>query len=268
MLKRILAAVAVVIAGFVVDVALVSYELHSITRAARDQGERSGPLYHASILASETTAAIERAVLSLSLTANDTEFEIAKDRLGAANARVADVTRLFDDPRLASLLNAPVNPLPPTADNRGGTAGTLGALLTLLKSQLHTLPESSVQTQALVEARLKDQKTLRDSRETLSKALRRAMPLSNAHAEGFNLLSRAAIACLSSTSTSDLNFVGRAKLAEAVALLDAAELAEGPKKLYTELRASTEQTLPQPSGGYVTQNAFPSLTFPNPVNFV
>jgi methyl-accepting chemotaxis protein len=262
MLRKILTAAGVIALGFVLVVAFVRLQLGTMERLGRAELERGIPLFQAAVRASEAADTLSRDVL--------TAFVVRKS--GDLTDRKADAvlqlelltqnlallqqeqfselhTKVLPALEAASAAVAP-DPAPAPAPDPAATgestppapAPTIGELLDQLEAQSTELASAANNAFALAEKRLLVTATLATERENLSKVFRRADSLESIDAKAFANLSRASLLVLFSDSTSDLNFVGRAKFNEGHAALAKKDLPPAAREQLAALKTQFDRT--------------------------
>jgi methyl-accepting chemotaxis protein len=253
MFKRILSAVGVVVLGFVAVVALVIWQIKSVVTIVQKQGQQDIPLYQQAVAVGEEAGHLEKAVAGAFLSANSTE--LGQQRTEAKNAveKLGAAIKGLTGTRFAELQSAqlPVASAPTNAPAKTGGAAaptksapqTMAALLKGLADDYATLNGATETSLTLAESRLTLRADLDAAKEALSGIYRKSFPLAKVDEKAFGLVSRAVVNVLYSTSTRDLNFVGRTKFKEGVSGLEKAEMTAESKALLADLQQQFDKTL-------------------------
>lgn len=247
MLKRILSAVGVVVIGFVAVVAVVFWQLRVVARTIQQNGQVDIPLYQAAVSVNEKTVDLEKAVASAFLVNSQADLEETRRAVKACTEALAAQILALNSGRFSSLQQsilaqpAPANS-PTNSSNRPPDPGTVGALLSSISANVETLSDASRRAVELAETQLQRRKDLESQKEELSKVYRKGFPLGKVDETAFATLSRAVITVLYSSSTRDLNFVGRSKFKEGNEALAKATLTPENKQLLETLVAQFNTT--------------------------
>ncbi|MSU64420.1 MAG: methyl-accepting chemotaxis protein [Pedosphaera sp.] len=112
-----------------------------------------------------------------------------------------------------------------------------------LASDFAALRDATDKSLSLAEQQITLRASLAAAKNDLSQAYRKSFSLAKADEKAFGTLSRGVIVVLSSTSTRDLNFAGRAKFGEGLAGLEKATLTPELKTMLDEVKAQFDKTL-------------------------
>lgn len=251
MLKRILSAVGVVVAGFVVVVAVVYWQLRHVEGTLHQNSRVDVPLYKAAVAVTERTADLEKVVSTSFLSLNHAELDERRRATREGIEQLNAGVKRLNSKEFASVHNAviaaglsaptlPGNTNPPGVIP-GGKAG-VGGLISSLTTNLSELGTIAERTVALAGEQLALRQNLETSKEELSKVYRKAFSLAKVDEKAFTTLSRAVITTLYSSSTRDLNFIGRSKFKEGQEALSKATLTPEQKELLDGVAAQFNKT--------------------------
>jgi methyl-accepting chemotaxis protein len=244
MLKRILSAVGVVVAGFITVVAVVFWQLRVVTEIIRDNGEVDIPLYQAAVAVNERTLDLEKAVANAFLTTSQGEIDISRKEVKSRAEALATQVRTLQAKQFAvlqpELISAGSSHAASSSKTNGNT--TVGSVLNAVATNAQELDSASLRAVELAEKQLELRKNLESSKEELSKSYRKSFSLAKVDETAFATLSRAIITVLYSASTRDLNFVGRSKFKEGNDAFAKATLTPENKQLLDDLVGQFNKT--------------------------
>ncbi len=256
MLKRILSAVGIVVLGFMAVVGVVIWQINGIIAIVHQQGSEDIPLYRQAVAVSGETSELERIVAGAFLSASAADVAQAQAAANPALERLEASIKELSSSKFGNLRNKPLalahtNSAPATNLTAGVSATsstnagppTVGALLQQLTLDFASLREATDKAFALAGQQVALRFTLNEVRTELSQAYRKSFALAKADEKGFAILSRAVLVALSSTSTRDLNFIGRAKFKEGVTSLERAALTPEMKTMLGDVKNQFEKTL-------------------------
>ncbi len=250
MLKRILSAVSVVVAGFVVVLGLVIWQMDRIRQSLNQESAGSIPLFQRAIAIDDATSELKLNVASGFMAVNSMEFAIARDKATAVLDRLQKEVDELKDPRFERFASSEVPATPVAADTNSPAAGTnttsqartVAELTVELRQRADALSETTKQSLALAEEKLTRSKELESLKEELSKSFRKASALQKADEKNHALLTRAVMCVLYTTSIRDLNFVGRGKFDEGAGGVAKATLAAADQENLDALKAQFNKT--------------------------
>ena len=239
MLKRILSAVGIIVVGFAVVVAVVYIQLRGVQGTLHQTSKVDVPLYRAAVAVTERTSDLEKAVSTSFLSVNQADLDDHRKAVReGVDSLNSSVQRLVTS-ELGSRESMRVNP------GASDDAVRITSLTTSLKTNLSALIGVAERTVDIAGQQLQLRQELGVSREDLSKAYRKTFALAKADEKSFATLSRAVITTLHSASTSDLNFIGRAKFKEALDGFAKATLTPEQKELLDSVTAQFNRTFDQ-----------------------
>lgn len=244
MLSRILSSVGIFVAGFVMVVGVVLFRFQEVGTSIREQSFVTVPFYRGTTQVSEATRYLERLVHASFLTTSEAELaeieesstQAVRDLDKAVHALIQSCGATLGNRRLTSNTRS-------AGQEKTNEVGTVGELLTKLRADTESLTQAGVRAMELAASQLSTSKLLKNSRENLSKAYRQSFVLSAANDKAFGLLSRSVLCAMSSTSTRDLNFVGRARFNEAEAALAKSGLSPDAAAAFEAVKEPFNRTL-------------------------
>jgi len=252
MLKRILSSVGVVILGFVAVVAVVYWQLTQVAQTARQAKEVGIPLFRTAVAVSEDTRTLEKNVVGAFLILQQRDLGEVRTTAQQSLDRVkAGITKLSGD-QFSSLQSEELPAL--VTESKTGEAKpaqpdtatkplTVAVLLKSLNADIAGLAEATNQSLGLAETKIKLQQEFNADRDELSKVFRKALPLSAINEKAYGNLSRATLCVMYTTSSGDLNFVGRAKFKEGVVAMEKSTLEAPAKEQLENLKTQFDKTL-------------------------
>lgn len=244
MLKRILTAVGILVTGFVAVVAVVMFQFRSVGDAIHDQTKTTLPFYRAASAVSEQAETLERLVTSAFLTASATELEALQAQIGSLKTNLGTSVVILSEPRFSELHTRFVPAATNTAVGPETNAPTtVSALLEKLSADTTELGTTAAQAVELAARQLALKKQLESEKEELSKVYRKSFSLAAVDEKAFGMLSRSVLCVMSSLSTRDLNFVGRARFNEATAALEKSGLTNEPAATFAGLKTQFDKTI-------------------------
>ncbi len=245
MLKKILSAVGVVVLGFVAVVAVVFWQLRLVAKTIHENGEVDIPLYQVSVSVNERTADLEKAVAGSFMALSQGDLEESRKATKAFVEKLGVQIQALNSAKFAPFRDDVIEDA--TTGTNGSSKGasklTVGAVLNTVTTNFNLLGSAAEKTVSLAGEQLKVRTDLEASKEELSKVYRRCFPLGKVDEKAFATLSRAVINVLYSTSTRDLNFVGRAKFKEGHEALTKATLTPENKDLLDGVASQFNKTL-------------------------
>jgi hypothetical protein len=247
MLRRILSAVGIVALGFALVVAFVCWNLGRVRASVQAAALTRIPAYesagHIRELAERLRAEVASTFLSR-LEGDLVERGAAIDSL--LKSLETEITG-FSAPTFATLRSETL-----AADSAAGSPApdpappvTLGDLIDRLGQDHRDLAAASAQALELATRRVRDSAGLALERENLSKLFRRpqTQALAAPDAKAYGYIARAVLLSLYSESTSDLNYIGRARFNEGAVALEKAGLDEESRRTLAALRTQFDKTL-------------------------
>lgn len=245
MLKKILSAVGVVVLGFVAVVVVVFWQLRIVAKTIHENGEVDIPLYQVAVSINERTADLEKAVAGSFQALNQGDLEQSRKETKEFVEKLGVQIQVLNSAKFAAFRDRVIAET--TTGTNGSSSGasklTVGAVLTTVSTNFALLGSAAEKTVTLAGEQLKVRTDLEVSKEELSKVYRKCFPLGKVDEKAFATLSRAVINVLYSTSTRDLNFVGRAKFKEGHEALGKATLTPENKELLDGVAAQFNKTL-------------------------
>lgn len=245
MLKKILSAVGVVVLGFVAVVVVVFWQLRIVAKTIHENGEVDIPLYQVSVSVNERTADLEKAVAGSFRALNQGDVEESRKATKAFVEKLGVQIQALNSAKFAPFRDDVIEET--TTGTNGSSKGaakmTVGAVLNTVTTNFNLLGSAAEKTVSLAGEQLKVRTDLEASKEELSKVYRKSFPLGKVDEKAFATLSRAVINVLYSTSTRDLNFVGRAKFKEGHEALAKATLTPENKELLDGVASQFNKTL-------------------------
>ncbi len=252
MLKRILSSVGVVILGFVAVVTVVYWQLTQVAQTVRQAKEVSIPLFRTAVAVSEETRTLEKNVVGSFLILQQRDLSevrvTAQQSLERVKAGILKLSGVqFSSVQSEELPGLATEPKSgeqkPTEPGAAPKVLTVAALLKSLNTDIAGLAEATNQSLDLAEAKIKLQQEFNGDRDELSKVFRKALPLSAINEKAYGNLSRATLCVMYTTSSGDLNFVGRAKFKEGVMAMEKSALEAPAKELLENLKVQFGKTL-------------------------
>ena len=246
MFKRIISAVGIVVLGFIAVVSLVIWQIRSVVTIVGKQGNQDIPLYQESVAVTEATGELEKAVAGAFLAKSGTEINAARLEAKKQTAQLGEAIKGLSDARFTELLKVQLS-AGGAATNVAGTnslaAVTMAELLKDLSADLGVLSDATEKSLNLAEGQIALRADLDSAKETLSQVYRKLFPLAKVDEKAFALMSRAVLNVLYSTSTRDLNFVGRTKFKESVSAFEKQEMTAENKALLGEIKTQFDKAL-------------------------
>ncbi|MEN9840687.1 MAG: Methyl-accepting chemotaxis protein [Verrucomicrobiota bacterium] len=243
MFRKILGAVGVVALGFVLVVVYVRYELGRMEQRSRVELEQRIPLFQTAVRATEASDLLRREVLSAFLARKAGDLIDLRDSSQLHLQTLETEINQLLDPRFDAVkdLILPVETAPESGE--APKPVSIGSFLTELLKNIGEVRAAADSAFDLAANKMTIAGRLSEQRETLSKVYRRVTPLSAVDAKAFANLSRATLLVLFSDSTSDLNFVGRARFNEGVAALEKRALEADAKEMLGALKTQFDVVL-------------------------
>ncbi|MBL9167260.1 MAG: hypothetical protein JNN07_05930 [Verrucomicrobiales bacterium] len=278
MLKRILTAVGVLVAGFAVVVGLVYLELRAIVAIIELESSERIPLYREALeiksqvdeighLVAESFLALRVSDVQAAQRELDTQLSKLDSSLSQLNSE--RFKRFHSEALAPSTSGSSSSAAPPpeggsvdTRPNSGGIASasvaatedvksteirTMGQLISLLSTNAVRFRQAGVKSAQLAESRLVNRGELESSKEALAKTFRKVLDAYPLDPKSFNVMTRGVLAVLHTTSIRDLNFVGRAKFTEGLEALRKSKDSEATKPLLDEMEAQFTKTFDKAS---------------------
>lgn len=243
MFRKILGAVGVVALGFVLVVVYVRYELGRMEQRSRVELEQRIPLFQTAVRATEASDLLRREVLSAFLARKAGDLKDLRDSSQLHLQTLETEINQLLDPRFDAVkdLILPVETAPESGE--APKPVSIGSFLTELLKNIGEVRAAADSAFDLAANKMTIAGRLSEQRETLSKVYRLVTPLSAVDAKAFANLSRATLLVLFSDSTSDLNFVGRARFNEGVAALEKRALEADAKEMLGALKTQFDVVL-------------------------
>ncbi len=247
MLKRILSAVGIVVLGFIVVVSVVLFQFRQVGNSIQEQSSVTVPFYRAATKVSEVAKQLERLVSGAFLTSSEAELVANRESATAAGKELAttmaelsgDRFEAFKHRSLTAAEGASTN-APTLATN---TVLTVGQLLTQLGADTEALATTAEQAIGLAIKQVALKKDFETAKDEMSKVFRKSFTLQSVDEKSFGVLSRAVLCAMSSTSTRDLNFVGRTRFNEAEVALQKIGLTNEAAATFETLKKQFDRTL-------------------------
>lgn len=229
---RILSAVGIVVAGFVLVVAVVVSQLRHVSSLVDRAGQQNVPLYQTAVAVGEQTRAVETTIANAFLAPTPAELDALRTEHQANASRLAGTVRNLEGAQFAALRTM-------TASG----SESVGALVQRLYATHTELAETAGRSLGAAAEELRVRRELAVAREELSKVYRKTFPLEPVQPKGFADVSRAVCTVLYGNSTRDLNFVGRAKFEDGVKAFAGATLTADQAATLTALKTQFGSTL-------------------------
>ena len=245
MLKKILSAVSVVVLGFIAVVVVVVWQLRIVAKTIQQNGQVDIPLYQVAVSVNERTSDLDKAVAGSFLALNQGEIDDSRNAAKAHIEKLGVQIQALNSAKFAAFRDDIIQE--PSAGTNGSSQGaspvTVGTVLNNVSTNFNQLGDVAEKTVALASAQLQLRNDLEASREELSRVYRKGFPLAKVDEKAFATLSRAIINVLYSTSTRDLNFVGRSKFKEGQEAMAKATLTPENKELLDGITTQFTKTL-------------------------
>ena len=246
MLRRILSAVGIVALGFVLVVAFVCWNLTRVRASVQSASATRIPAYEAAVAIKELAQSLQNEVGAAFLARLESDIAERSAALARLHKELKGRIAEFSAPRFAALQTETLASAEEDKPVDGGNPSeTLGDLIERIGRDQTELAAATDQAIELAAGRLQNAARLALERETLSKVFRRAQiqSLAAADPKAFGNVSRAVLLVLYSDSTSDLNYVGRARFNEGVAALEKVGLTAEAAGALPAFREQFEKTL-------------------------
>ncbi len=245
MLKRILFVVSIVLSGFIAVLGIVFWQLTGVAHTVTEAKDLEIPLYQLAVEISDGTHRLERETMNAFLALRLSDIPAFREETKKSLDALRQNIDALGDARFAALQNKTLTDQSPAPDAATPAASpvTLSAAVKSLQSSLAKLTTATNQALDLAEQHITTRARLEVEREALSKAFRSAQPLAGVDEKAYAGISRATLAVLFSSSTRDLNFIGRARFKEGAAALEKKPLDAPTLKLLKDLTAQFDKTL-------------------------
>lgn len=244
MLKRILSAVGVVVLGFITVVVVVFWQLRIVAKTIQQNGQIDIPLYQAAVSVNERTSELEKAVAGSFLALTQGDLEDTRKTTKACVEKLGSQIQELNSTKFAAFRTDVIVPsaFETNSGSQETSALTVGAVLDSVATNFSLLSAAASKTVDLAGEQLQLRKDLEGSKEELSKVYRKSFALGKVDEKAFATLSRAIITVLYSSSTRDLNFIGRSKFKEGQEALAKATLTPENKELMDGLTTQFNKT--------------------------
>jgi methyl-accepting chemotaxis protein len=250
MLKRILSAVGIFVAGFALVVSIVIFQIRQVAATLVGMGEVAIPMVRVAVDVSDQTRALEYAISELFLANDDERQGIARKNAAEATRKLKEGLVIIQGKRFARIhsltIFVPLQTLAKEGKLQNVQGGprqlTVGAFLEQLTKQADELIEGSLQAQEINERRVSFEKNIDASRQELGKLYRSAFALEKLDSTAFENLSHAVLTALYGKSIGELTLEGHDKFDDAVVVFQKSALSSEQSKLVADLTSQFERT--------------------------
>lgn len=246
MLKKIFSVFLLAIVGLGVVVGVVLHELDKLETITSRTLETDQGFYEISSQISQQIYELQSTISAAFITNDAAEIAIHQESSNKIFEDIEMTLRRLDAPYFQILGDELIQLSPELQawiwgeDNQEYTKGiSIKALLTILSNKLYELKEQKENLFQLAKTSILNQNAHEEESRDLSKVFRKTLDLSEKDKKTYNNLSRAVMAVLYSSSTSELNSIGRAKFTDSYE--EFMKQKDLPSKDVEQLKALEEQ---------------------------